>query len=44
MKNKIVKLIENNAEVFENAFMMRFPTDEYVRCIDTVSREIVSWS
>lgn len=112
MKNKIIELIESNEEVFEGAFLMRFPTDEelvdaektlgfeipeeyvwflktyghggnffeflgyglngsaifinktirereyglpkellviedcdeYVRCIDTVSKEIVSWS
>jgi len=28
MKNEIVELIENNEEVFEDAFLMRFPTDE----------------
>ena len=28
MKNKIIQLIENNEEVFEGAFLMRFPTDE----------------
>lgn len=112
MKNKITEMIENNKEVFEEAFLRRFPTeeeladaeqvlgleipeeyiwflksyghggfffeflgyglngnpmfvkktlherefglpkellviedcDEYVRCIDTISKEIVSWS
>lgn len=28
MKNKIIELIESNEEVFEGAFLMRFPTDE----------------
>ena len=28
MKNKIAELIKNNGEVFEDAFLMRFPTDE----------------
>lgn len=28
MKNEIVELIENNEEVFEDAFLMRFPIDE----------------
>lgn len=28
MKSKIIEMIENNEEVFEDAFLMRFPTDE----------------
>lgn len=28
MKNKIIELIESNEEVFEDAFLMRFPTEE----------------
>lgn len=28
MKNEITELIASNKEVFENAFLMRFPTDE----------------
>lgn len=28
MKNEIVELIKNNEEVFQDAFLMRFPTNE----------------
>ena len=28
MKNEIIEIIENNEEVFGDAFLMRFPTDE----------------